>query len=74
MLVMKFGGTSLGGADQIDTMVGLVRGRLSRRPVLVCSAHSKVTDLLLAGAQGGRGRASPTSSRSPTASTRCSRP
>ena len=51
MLVMKFGGTSLGGADQIETMVRLVRGRLARGPVLVCSAHSKVTDLLLAGAK-----------------------
>jgi aspartate kinase len=51
MLVMKFGGTSLGGAEQIDTMVRLVRGRLPRRPVLVCSAHAKVTDLLLAGAR-----------------------
>jgi len=51
MLVMKFGGTSLGGADQIDTMVRLVRGRLPRRPVVICSAHSKVTDLLLAGAR-----------------------
>ena len=51
MLVMKFGGTSLGGADQIATMVRLVRGRLARGPVLVCSAHSKVTDLLLAGAR-----------------------
>jgi len=51
MLVMKFGGTSLGDAERIDTMVRLVRGRLPRRPILVCSAHSLVTDLLLEGAK-----------------------
>lgn len=47
---MKFGGTSLGDRDRIDTVARLVRGRLKRRPVLVCSAHSGVTDLLLDGA------------------------
>jgi aspartate kinase len=57
MLVMKFGGTSLGDRERIETMVALVKGRLPRRPVLVCSAHSKVTDLLLEGArQAAAGR------------------
>ncbi|MBL9086012.1 MAG: aspartate kinase [Planctomycetia bacterium] len=51
MLVMKFGGTSLGDRERIETMVALVKGRLPRRPILVCSAHSKVTDLLLEGAR-----------------------
>lgn len=51
MLVMKFGGTSLGDRKHIDTVVSLVRGRLSRSPVLVCSAHSGVTDLILEGAR-----------------------
>ena len=51
MLVMKFGGTSLGDRERIDTVVSLVRGRLERKPVLVCSAHAGVTDLLLAGAR-----------------------
>jgi len=50
VLVMKFGGTSLGDRERIDTVVDLVRGRLPRGPVVVCSAHSGVTDLLLAGA------------------------
>ncbi len=50
MLVMKFGGTSLGDRERIDTVVDLVRGRLDRSPVVVCSAHAGVTDLLLAGA------------------------
>ncbi|MDJ0975474.1 MAG: aspartate kinase [Planctomycetota bacterium] len=47
---MKFGGTSLGDREHIDTVVSLVRGRLPRRPILVCSAHGGVTDLLLDGA------------------------
>ncbi|MHC5011051.1 MAG: aspartate kinase [Planctomycetota bacterium] len=47
---MKFGGTSLGDRDRIDTVVSLVRAHLPRRPVLVCSAHAGVTDLLLEGA------------------------
>jgi aspartate kinase len=51
MLVMKFGGTSLGDRERIETVVRLVRGRLDRRPILVCSAHAGVTDLLLAGAR-----------------------
>ena len=57
MLVMKFGGTSLGDRERIEMMVALVKGRLPRRPILVCSAHSKVTDLLLEGArQAAAGR------------------
>ena len=51
MLVMKFGGTSLGDRERIETVVSLVKGRLARRPILVCSAHSGVTDLLLSGAR-----------------------
>src|SRR5438045_1596130 len=51
MLVMKFGGTSLGDRERIDTVVSLVKGRLARKPILVCSAHSGITDLLLAGAR-----------------------
>ncbi|MDJ0522754.1 MAG: aspartate kinase [Planctomycetota bacterium] len=47
---MKFGGTSLADRERIDTVVALVRGRLARRPVVVCSAHAGVTDLLLEGA------------------------
>jgi aspartate kinase len=48
---MKFGGTSLGDRQRIDTVVSLVKNRLSRQPVVVCSAHSGVTDMLLAGAR-----------------------
>ena len=48
---MKFGGTSLGDRERIDTVVSLIRSRLPRKPVVVCSAHSGMTDLLLAGAR-----------------------
>lgn len=51
MIVMKFGGTSLGNRERIDTVVKLVRQRLPRKPVVVCSAHAGVTDMLLQGAQ-----------------------
>jgi aspartate kinase len=51
VIVMKFGGTSLGDRERIDTVVRLVRGRLAKKPVLVCSAHSGVTDMLLQGAR-----------------------
>jgi aspartate kinase len=51
MIVMKFGGTSLGDAERLETVVTLVRDRLARRPVVVCSAHAGVTDLLLDGAR-----------------------
>ncbi len=50
VLVMKFGGTSLADRERIDTVVSLVRSRLDRKPVVVCSAHAGVTDLLLQGA------------------------
>jgi len=51
VIVMKFGGTSLGNRERIDTVVRLVRARLPRKPVVVCSAHAGVTDMLLQGAQ-----------------------
>lgn len=46
MIVMKFGGTSVGGKQAIERTIGIVRGRLSQRPVVVVSAMSKVTDFL----------------------------
>ena len=51
MLVMKFGGTSLGDSERVATVVSLVRSRLDRSPLIVCSAHGGVTDLLLQGAR-----------------------
>jgi aspartokinase/homoserine dehydrogenase 1 len=48
--VMKFGGTSLAGAERLRAVVDLVRAALAARRVLVvASAMAGVTDLLLAG-------------------------
>jgi aspartate kinase len=46
MLVLKFGGTSVGDATRIRTVFSIVRDRLARRPVVVVSAFSQVTDYL----------------------------
>jgi aspartate kinase len=51
VIVMKFGGTSVGSAERIRALAERVRERLARRPVVVVSAFSKVTDLLVRGAQ-----------------------
>ena len=48
MIVMKFGGTSVMDAKAIDRACSIVKGRIARRPVVVVSAMSKVTDTLLA--------------------------
>jgi aspartate kinase len=51
-LVMKFGGTSVGSAEAIRRAADLIRRTLKSRPkvVVVASAMSGVTDLLLKGA------------------------
>lgn len=58
MLVMKFGGTSVGNADAIAQVAAIVEQRVHKqqtaeRPgvVVVTSAMSKVTDLLISSAQ-----------------------
>ncbi len=51
MIVMKFGGTSVGDAANIRRVVELVRARRSDRPCVIVSAHSGVTDALLDQAQ-----------------------
>lgn len=48
LLVMKFGGTSVGSADRMRASARLAAQEAARRPVaIVVSAMSKVTDLLL---------------------------
>lgn len=48
LLVMKFGGTSVGSADRMKAACSLIAGVASDRPVVVVvSAMSKITDLLL---------------------------
>lgn len=51
MLVMKFGGTSVGSSAMIRQVAEIVRKAQSRRPMVVVSAASKVTDLLLGAAR-----------------------
>ena len=48
LLVMKFGGTSMGSAERIEVAARLTIEQHAKRPVaIVVSAMSKVTDLLL---------------------------
>ncbi len=47
MIVMKFGGTSVGSASQIHKVSQIVFGHLSRHPLVVVSAFSGVTNHLL---------------------------
>jgi len=48
MVVMKFGGTSVGDARRIQSVAGIVRTRLRRKPIVVVSAMAGVTDRLVA--------------------------
>lgn len=47
MIVMKFGGTSVGSPERIEQVFQIVSPFLSRKPVVVVSAVGGVTDLLL---------------------------
>jgi aspartate kinase len=47
MIIVKFGGTSVGTASAIQATAEIVRGRLSRAPVVVVSALGGVTTDLL---------------------------
>ena len=51
MLVMKFGGTSLADRKRIETVAEIVRSQMEKRPVVVVSAHSGVTDQLIEAAR-----------------------
>lgn len=47
MIVMKFGGTSVGNASRIREVVGIVRSQLSNGPIVVVSALGGITDSLI---------------------------
>jgi aspartokinase/homoserine dehydrogenase 1 len=51
MLVMKFGGTSVGSGERILHVARIILSHLDQRPVVVTSALSGVTDALLSLAQ-----------------------
>ncbi len=48
MIVIKFGGTSVGSIESISRVEGIVRSRLDKRPLIVVSAFSGVTDSIIA--------------------------
>ena len=57
MKVMKFGGTSVGSPDAMIRCAELVEREIKlsgKNPVVVVSAHSKVTDKLLDAARQSR--------------------
>ncbi len=47
MIVMKFGGTSVGNAKAIREVAAIVKARVKLRPVVVVSAVSGITDTLI---------------------------
>ncbi len=47
MIVMKFGGTSVQDSQAINRVIGIIKSRLDRNPVVVSSATAKTTDTLL---------------------------
>lgn len=47
MLVMKFGGTSVGSAEMMKRVTGIVKSMLDKKPVVVVSAMSGVTNTLV---------------------------
>lgn len=48
MIIMKFGGTSVGSPTAIERTISIIRDRLPQKPIVVVSAMSKVTDMLYA--------------------------
>jgi len=52
MIIMKFGGSSVANRDQIRKVLEIVKTRIDRKPVLICSAHKGITDALLNAARG----------------------
>ena len=46
MIIMKFGGTSVANFEAITRTIFIIGGKLDKKPVVVVSALSKVTDLL----------------------------
>ena len=56
MIVMKFGGSSLATADRIKHMADIIEENIAEKPIVVVSAISKTTDMLLeAGLQALKG-------------------
>ncbi|MDR2483115.1 MAG: aspartate kinase, partial [Treponema sp.] len=51
MIVLKFGGSSVAGAERLRRMGAILMPQLARKPVLVLSAMGDTTDQLLDAAE-----------------------
>src|ERR1041384_4716759 len=51
VIVIKFGGTSVGGADRVANAIEIVAERRARKPIVVVSALSGVTNDLVAASE-----------------------
>ncbi len=47
MIIMKFGGTSVGNAERIKNIADIIKSNIKRKPVVVVSAVAKITDALI---------------------------
>lgn len=47
MIIMKFGGTSVGSAERIRNVANIVKSHIKRNPIVVVSAVTKITDALI---------------------------
>lgn len=47
MIVMKFGGTSVGSAEAMQRVAGIIADNLPKSPIVIVSAVSKATDALV---------------------------
>lgn len=56
MIIMKFGGTSVGSYEAISRTIGIIESKLPERPVVCVSAFARVTDSLNEIAQRARVR------------------
>ena len=55
MIVLKFGGSSLGSANKIQSCIGIIGSQLKRRPVVVVSAMGNTTNMLIQAAHHAKG-------------------
>ena len=51
MIIMKFGGTSVGDASAIKRVAEIIKARLAQQPIVVVSAMGKTTRMLLEAAE-----------------------
>lgn len=48
MIVIKFGGTSVGGPEEIKRVAGIIKSRINKHPLVVVSAVGGITNKLVA--------------------------